>query len=439
MRSVVLQERFLDDYKGIVTDQTVNALREAAAPLEGKKVLHINSTSYGGGVAEILSSMVPLMRDLGMDAQWKVIEGDEEFFRITKTIHNGLQGGQVVLSEKMQNHYMEVNRRNAEDLEDGWDFVIVHDPQPAAILGLRAEELGRREGKWIWRCHIDMSTPNPDCLAFLSRFIPSYDASIFSLEGYIPPGIGLRRPVVIHPSIDPLTGKNRPMSPQEVELIAQRYGIDPSKPTVCAVARFDPWKDPLGVIDLYKFIKGQPGPRNRLPRLLRLYKAVKREVRDFQLLLVASMAHDDPEGWEYYEKALRRAGEDPDIFFLTNLRGVGGEEVNAFQRFSDVAVMRSIREGFGLTVSEALWKRVPVVGSRVGGIPLQVLDGETGFLTEDAQTAAERIIRLITDEGLRRRMGEAGRAHVKGRFLTTRHLRDYVDLMAGLSQLGPTE
>ncbi len=280
------------------------------------------------------------------------------------------------------------------------------------------------------------------------------------MDDYVPPSIGggptspidgseslalparvehRKSATIIHPSIDPLTSKNRPLSPEEITTIAERYGVDPDKPTISAVARFDPWKDPLGIIDLYRVVKGTmmlDTAKKRL-RIFDFLSSVKRKVPDLQLLLAASMAEDDPEAWEYYERTLRKAGEDPNIFFLTNLRGVGGREVNAFQRCSDVSLLMSIREGFGLSVTESLWKQIPVVGARVGGIPLQVIDGETGFLAQDSMTAAKRMTKLLGDEGLRKRMGKAGKEHVRRNFLVTRHLRDYVDLFNSLADDAP--
>ncbi|MFQ5552678.1 MAG: glycosyltransferase [Thermoplasmata archaeon] len=407
MRSVQLEPKGLDAYRELAGDAVIDRLEEAAEPLRGKRVLHINSTSYGGGVAEILSSLVPLTRSLGIDAHWHIIEGNEQFFRITKTIHNGMHGGDVRITDPMRESYTEVNRRNAEEMEDGWDFVIVHDPQPLALA-----RHTKRSGHWVWRCHLDPTQATPGCRELVSAYLPEYEASIFSLDGYASEGLDAGHPVIIPPSIDPLSMKNRPMSPEEAEAVASRFGVDPEKPTISTVSRFDPWKDPLGLIDVYR--------------------QTKERVPDLQLLFVASMAHDDPEGWEYYEKTLRKAGEDPDIFFLTNLRGVHGSEVNAFQRLSQVGVLRSIREGFGLSVSESLWKGVPVIGSQTGGIPLQVLDGRTGFLVNDADGTVDRLTRLLQDSALRHRMGEAGREHVLRNFLITRHVMDYLRLFSRL-------
>lgn len=375
------------------------------------RVLHVNATPYGGGVAEILSSLLPLMRDVGLDAHWMVLEGDDGFFKTTKSLHNGLQGGDVVITDVMWEHYREVNRTNAEDLEDEWDFVVVHDPQPAALI-----ENVEKKGTWIWRSHIELTHANKDCMEFLDRYLPAYDASIYSLKEYVPRDIAVRSPTIIHPSIDPLSNKNRPMAPEEVRAIAERFSIDTERPAICCVARFDPWKDPLGTIDAYR--------------------KIRRRVRGLQLLFITSMALDDPEGWEYYEKTLRKAGEDLSIFLLTNMRDVGSLEVNAFQRLCPVSILKSIREGFGLVVAEALWKSAPVVGWRAGGIPLQILDGETGYLASDPETFVDKTVKLLRDGDLRGRMGEAGRSHVRKNFLMPRHLRDYVNLFGRLSGKG---
>lgn len=406
VRSVQLQPKELDDYREVVGESAIESLRAAAEPFRGKRILHINSTAYGGGVAEILASLVPLTRSLDIDAHWQVIDGNEEFFWITKTIHNGMHGGDVTLTPHMLEVYRETNRQNAEDLEDAWDIVVVHDPQPMPLI---REVEG--SGQWVWRCHVDPTNAVRACRELVSEYLPEFAAGIFSLEAYSG-GVPSRMPVIIPPSIDPLAPKNEPMSSQDLGQIAARYEVDTSRPILSTVSRFDPWKDPLGVIDTFRQV------RERVPGL--------------QLLLIGSMAQDDPEGWSYYEKSLRKAGEDPDIFFLTNLRGVHSPEVNAFQRLSAVGLLQSIREGFGLSVAESLWKAVPVVATNTGGIPLQVLDGKTGFLVENAGLAADRVRVLMTDEALRQRMGVAGREHVQQNFLITRHLMDYLRLFARL-------
>jgi len=311
----------------------------------------------------------------------------------------------------MQAIYERYNRLNAAQFEGTYDVVVVHDPQPAGLL-LYTEGRGART--WVWRCHIDTSTPNPVYWDFLLPFIQPYDAHIFTLSGFVGPGLEPRHLAIIPPSIDPLSPKNAPMPLSQAREVVTRFGVDPGRPLITQVSRFDPWKDPLGVIDAY-----------------RLVKAVRSEV---QLALVGSIASDDPEGWFYYDRTLRHAGEDFDIHVLHNFHGVGAHEVNAFQTVSQVVVQKSTREGFGLVVSEALWKGTPVVGGNVGGIPLQVMDEETGFLVEDVAECAERVLYLLEHPEEAERMGRAGRERVRQHFLSTRHLADYLRLFATLQE-----
>ncbi len=412
MMRVDVRDRALRDYRGIVDDSELAEIRALAERLKGERVVHISSTAYGGGVSEILHSMVPLMRDVGLDADWLVIKGDDTFYSVTKAFHNGLQGADVHVTEEMRKVYLEYNKTNAELFRDeGGGFVFVHDPQPAAMI---ADV--KNGSRWIWRCHIDTSTPNPEVLAFLAPYLNLYDAAVFSMEKYLQPSLRFPYTAIVAPSIDPLSNKNRPMTQEEVEGIFRRFDIAPGRPIISQVARFDPYKDPLGVIDAYRM--------------------VKREVPSLKLLLITSMARDDPEGWPLYERTARHAGDDLDIHLLTNLIGVGNLEVNAFQRGSAVGVLKSLREGFGLSVSESLWKGVPVVGGNAGGIPLQVIPGETGFLVENAVEAADRVLTLLRNPGKSKGMGEAGREHVRKNFLITRHLKDYLRLLLKVRDLG---
>jgi len=403
-----LGEVQLKDYAEIVGEKEVDYIKTLADELTGRSVTHINSCAFGGGVAEILYNMVPLMRDVGIDAQWKVIKGSDEFFNVTKKFHNALQGMDIELSGEMKEIYMRHNSMNSELLSLDNDYVIIHDPQPAAMIQIYR----KRFGKWIWRCHIDLSAANMAFWSFLKTYIQQYDAAIFSMQKYVKPGIESLKIAIIPPSIDPLSDKNKILSESQILRILEKYDVDPDRPIITQVARFDPWKDPLGVIDVYRI--------------------VKRWLPEAQLLLISSMAHDDPEGWIYYEKTARYSGEDYDIHFLTNLVGVGDLEVNAFQRASDVVLQKSIREGFGLSVTEALWKGVPVVGGNVGGIPLQVIDGETGFLVNIVEEAAEKTIYLLKHPEEAKSMGEKGRGHVLRNFLITRHLGDYLKLLKHL-------
>jgi len=406
---VSVPPRSLEALRPVVGDETIQMLRELAAPLRGLRVLHVNATAFGGGVAEILATHIPLLRDLGLEAEWRVIHGDDAFFRVTKAMHNGLQGMDLAFTREMQEIWKEGNRRNAASLEGDYDVILIHDPQPAGIPFLR-ERRGARF--WIWRCHIDTSAPNPDFWTFLLPYLSAYDAAIFTMAEYVGPDFPVHRVAIIPPTIDPLSPKNALMDPEEARAIVARFGVDVNRPLLLQVSRFDPWKDPLGVIDAYRL--------------------VKRERPEVQLALVGSMAHDDPEGWFYYDRTLRHAGEDPDLHVLHNFHGVGAWEVNAFQRIADVVIQKSLREGFGLTVTEALWKGKPVIGGRVGGIPLQVLDGETGFLVSSVEECAAKALELLDHPEKARAMGERGREHVRQHFLCTQGLRDELMLLRSL-------
>ena len=409
LKKVELRERSLDAYRPIVGDEKVEEIKRLADRLKGGRVLHVNATAYGGGVAEILYTLVALMRDVGLDAEWRVIRGETEFFNVTKSFHNALQGMDVALTEEMKEIYNRYNRMNAEDFEGEYDFIVIHDPQPAALK----HHLAPRFGKWIWRCHIDTSTPHRPVWDFLRPYLEEYDAAIFTMEQYVGSDLRFDKLAIIPPSIDPLTDKNRELSLEESRRIVASFGLDTERPIMLQVSRFDPWKDPLGVIDAYRLV------REEVPRL--------------QLALVGSMAADDPEGWYYLDKTSRHAGEDSDIHILHNFHGVGNLEVNAFQTAADVVVQKSTREGFGLVVAEALWKGKPVVGGKVGGIPLQVIDGETGFLVTSVEECAQKALYLLQHPEVSREMGAKGREHVRENFLTTRHLRDYLELFNALA------
>lgn len=408
LTEVPLPSKTLADYRAVVGDAVVDEILQLAAPLRGLRVLQINATAFGGGVAEILQTLVPLMRDAGLDAHWQVIEGTDEFFNVTKSMHNGLQGMDIPFTEAMQDIWLHHNQLNAARFEGDYDIIVSHDPQPAALRAI----LGSRGARWVWRCHIDTSTPNPAYWNFLRPYLEQHDAAVFTLRQFVAADLKIPHIAEIPPSIDPLSPKNHPMPLAEAAATVRQFGIDTERPLLVQVSRFDPWKDPLGVIDAYRL--------------------VKQEVGNVQLALVGSMATDDPEGWDYYDRTVRHAGEDYDIRILHNFHGVGAEEVNAFQWMADVVIQKSTREGFGLVVTEALWKRKPVIGGKVGGIPLQVIDGETGFLVETVAECAEKALYCLLNPQAVQRMGEAGKEHVRGHFLTTRHLRDYLNLFGQL-------
>ena len=406
LRTIDVPARRLDDYAHDAGEEAVAALRAAAEPLRGARILQVNSTAFGGGVAELLVTHVALMQDLGIDAQWAVIEGSEDFFHVTKAVHNGLQGMAVDLTPEMQAVYWERVRANADALDPaGWDHLFIHDPQPAGLLPV-LEERGVRAGCWTWRCHIDVSRPHPSVWEFFEPMVNRYDAAIFTMESFAQPGLSGPDLAFVPPSIDPTSEKNRPIDPATVEEVLRRYHVDPDRPLAVQVSRFDPWKDPLGVIDAYRLAREQ--------------------VPGLQLVMAGSMAADDPEGMEYLTQTRVHAGPDPDIHLLTEAEGVLAPEVNAFQQGADVVIQKSTREGFGLVVAEGMWKRRPVIGGNVGGITLQIEDGLSGFLVDSPAACANRLVELLRDPALRDRIGEAGRLRVRDRFLSLREVQDYL-------------
>jgi trehalose synthase len=407
LQPVSVGHKYLSDYASIVGRSMVQEIRERAERLQGKRVLHVSATAFGGGVSEILYTLVPLMIDAGLEAEWHVIYGREEFFNATKVMHNALQGNPEDLTEEQWATWTRFNEINAEQLSDGWDVCIIHDPQPAAVASL----VPGKAGTWIWRCHIDLSTPNPATIERLVPYLDPYRGAVFHMQQYVPPGIDGRAHIV-PPAIDPLAPKNMAFSSEDAVYICEQFGIDVDRPLLCQVSRFDPWKDPLGVIDAYRIVK------ERIPNV--------------QLALVGSMATDDPEGWNFYNATVAHAEGDPDIYILNNFNNVGAIEVNAFQSHSDVVIQKSTREGFGLTVSEAIWKAKPFIGGDVGGIPLQITNGETGFLVSTVEECAQRAIEILEDPMLGKQLGRAGKEAVRKRFLTPRLLRDWLELFESL-------
>jgi len=404
LQLVNVGQKSLADYATIVPRGLMDEIRALAEPLKGKRVLHLSATAFGGGVAEINYTLVPLMTDAGLETEWRIIRGADEFFDVTKTIHNALQGNPQGLTPEQIEVFHRYNEENAGQIADAdYDFIIVHDPQPAAVI----DHFNRSSARWIWRCHIDLSTPNTDVLDVLLPSLGRYDAAIFHRREYVPRAPGLPDAYIWPPAIDPLTPKNMALSPEDAAYIVEQFGIDGSRPLVTQVSRFDPWKDPLGVIDAYR--------------------AVKEVYPELQLGLVGSMAHDDPEGWDYYNQTVSYAGNDKDIFILSNLNSVGAIEVNAFQVHSAAVIQKSIREGFGLTVTEALWKTRPTVAGRVGGIVSQLSD-ETGWLVDSAAECAEACIEILGDPQAARARALRGKEFVRRNFLTPRLLRDWLAL-----------
>jgi trehalose synthase len=395
-------------YAGIVGEDVIRQLRQLSAPLKGLRMTHVNSTRQGGGVAEILEKLVPLQRELGMDARWEVISGDAQFYQCTKQFHNALQGNVELIPEALLKDYQATNERNAAALGAALrdaDIVFIHDPQPAALL----RYLPQRRGKWIWRCHIDASHPYRPVWKFLRQFVVDYDAAIFSLADF---SQVLPQPVyLIPPSIDPLSDKNVDLPPAEIESVLRRFDLDGERPTMLQVSRFDRFKDPLGVI--------------------RAYQAAKAFLPSLQLILAGGGSADDPEGDAVLADVRAMAKGDSDIRVLL-LPPDAHRVINALQRTAHVVLQKSLREGFGLTVSEAMWKGKPVVGGNTGGIRLQVVNHHTGFLVNSPEGAALRIRYLLHHRDRLAEMGHKAREFVRENFLITRQLREYLTIMVAL-------
>ena len=411
LQQVNTGHKSLADYATIATRGLMDEIRRLAEPLAGKRVVHLSATAFGGGVAEINYTLVPLMQDAGLEVEWRIIQGENEFFEVTKTIHNALQGNPQGLTEEQQQTFRRYQELNAKQFEDEYDFVIVHDPQPIGMIDFFPDS----NAKWIWRGHIDFSTPNQDVFGFIIPSLGRYDAAIFHMREYVPKASGLPECYIWPPAIDPLAPKNMALSAEDAAYIVDQFGIDVERPLLTQVSRFDPWKDPLGVIDAYR--------------------VVKQQFPDVQLALVGSMAHDDPEGWDFYNQTVSYAAGDPDIYILSNLNNVGSVEVNAFQVHSGAVIQKSIKEGFGLTVTESLWKTRPTVAGRVGGIVTQITDGETGWLVDSSMECAEACLEILRDPAEARQRALRGKEYVRRHFLTPRLLRDWLVLFNRLHGL----
>ncbi|MBN1871845.1 MAG: glycosyltransferase [Candidatus Omnitrophica bacterium] len=400
----------IGDYIDIVGAETISKIYKKASKLYGKMVANVNATFLGGGVAEILGRMVPLMNEIGLDAEWRTIHGSPAFFDITKSFHNAMQGGEINLTEEVKSLYMDINKEYANFSHlNIYDCLIVHDPQPLPLI-----RFYRKQQPWIWRCHIDITNPNKELWDFLRRFMIRYDAIIISSEKYRKEDLPVMQRV-IPPAIDPLSMKNMELSEEEIMRYIRESNIPTDKPLITQVSRMDPWKDPEGVLEVFQIVK---------------------EKVDCRLLYCYNLATDDPEGMRIYDRVYKKAqkfADQGDVLFV-----IGNNEllVNAIQRFSSVIVQKSTKEGFGLVVAEALWKGKPVVGGNVGGIPQQVKDGETGFLVDphDFRACADRIVELLKNPKMSEEMGKKAKEFVREKFLTTRLISDYLDLIAELLQ-----
>ena len=395
----------LEDYASLLGAGEIAELRALAARLEGRSIQMVNSTSVGGGVAEMLNRIVPLIEELHLPIRWDVITGGDDFFAVTKAFHNALHGGAYDLPEESFQTFLAYSEQNRKRLQFDADFAVIHDPQPVTLVESRAA--GR--GLWIWRCHIDVSQPHRRVWEFLAPYVARYDAAIFSSPAFA------REPPVpqflFYPSIDPLSEKNRELEPEAIRKVLELYGIDARRPIVTQVSRFDRLKDPVGVVRAYQLVK-------------RYY--------DCQLVLAGGSASDDPEGEAVLAEVRETAGKDPDIHIL-NLPPWSALEVNALQRASTIIVQKSVREGFGLTVTEGLWKKKPVVASAVGGIPLQVIHKQTGLLSHSVEGTAYQIRLLLSNPAIAQRLGEQGHEHVREQFLITSNVRRYLTLFLHFS------
>ncbi|NOZ93108.1 glycosyltransferase [bacterium 3DAC] len=400
-------QKKLSDYRRVIGDKEIYEIYKAAKPLLGKHVVHINSTYQGGGVAEMLNTLIPLMNSIGIKTGWRILHGTPEFFNVTKSFHNALQGADINLTNNIKKIYEETVEAFSVFTHLDHDFVIVHDPQPLPLISFY-----KKSQPWIWRCHIDITNPNKTLWEYLKGFILAYDTVIISSEKYKKDDLPNPQ-VIFYPSIDPLSEKNRDMTPEEVDMVIKKYGIKTDKPIITQISRFDPWKDPVGVIEVFKKVK---------------------QSVDARLVLLGNMASDDPEGWKIYrevEKAAKDLIKTGDVLLLTV---DSSTLVNALQRKADVVIQKSTREGFGLTVTEAMWKKKAVVASRVGGITLQIEDGVNGFLHDpyDYDGFANTIVKLLEDKALAEEIGQRAHETVKEKFLITRLLKDYLNLLSSL-------
>jgi trehalose synthase len=386
----------IDDYEKFIGAETIGRIRKKAQGLQHLHVANVNSTYYGGGVAELLTSLTLLMNSMGIKTGWRVIQGAPDFFSITKKMHNALQGGKINLSDRKMELYEEIIYENAiRNHLDRHNLVIIHDPQPLPMINHY-----KKNGPWIWRCHVDLSNPNKELWNYLRPFIEQYDAVIFSIKDYKQK---LKTPQVFFmPAIDPFSILNREMTEKEIKDRLDHYEIPTDLPLVVQISRFDRWKDPQGVIEAFK---------------------IARKEVDATLVLLGNVATDDPEGAEVYESLLDCREER--IIILSHQDTA---LVNALQKKAAVVLQKSLREGFGLTVTEAMWKGTPVIGGNVGGIRYQIKDGVNGFLVSSVEEAARRMVQLIRDKKLRKRLGEKAKETVRKKFLLTRYLEQYLDL-----------
>ncbi len=400
----------IDKYRLIESRGLIDELVNLGEELKGLRVCHINAIPFGGGVAELLISYIPLLRALGIKADWQIIHGDRRFFTITKSLHNSLQGAEYkeITKEKTQRVYWQNNKANARELDPNYDVFIVNDPQPAALRHYSPYS----KAKWIWRCHVDSSEPDDTVWQFLRPYIEEYDAAVFTTKEFIPLNLRLANIATMAPAIDPFSSKNMFIKRYVCRELLENLGIDRHRPLVSQVSRFDRWKDPFGTI--------------------KAYRLAKEKIPELQLAMVGSFAGDDPEAWDLYAAINEEANKDADIFVLSNLTGVGNMEVNAFQRASDLVIQKSLKEGFGLVVAEALWKETPVIAGNTGGIPLQMTGNLSNYLVNSIEECAEKIVYLLENPSISKKLGEEGKEIIRQNFLMPRLIRDELTLIKSL-------
>ena len=400
----------IDKYRMIETRGLIDEVVNLGEELKGLRLCHINSTPFGGGVAELLVSYIPLLRSLGINVDWQIIRGDRRFFTITKSLHNALQGAKFedIAKEKTRRAYQNNNLTNARELDPNYDVFIVNDPQPAPLRHYSPES----KAKWIWRCHVDSSEPDEEVWRFLRPYIEEYDAAVFTTREFIPRDLNIGKVATMAPAICPFSSKNMFIKKYVCREMLDNLGFDRNRLLVTQVSRFDRWKDPFGTIAAYRL--------------------AKKKIRGLQLALIGSFAQDDPESWDMHAAISDEANKDDDIFVYSNLTGVGNMEVNAFQRASDLIIQKSIREGFGLVVSEALWKETPVIAGNAGGIPLQMTGELSNYLVDSVEECAEKMVYLLENPAVCKRLGEEGKNIITQNFLMPRLIRDELTLIKDL-------
>lgn len=404
-------KKTLDNYISTAGERKIQEIKDLASKLSGTRVLHINPSAFGGGVAETLFTLVPLMRDVGLNVDWLAIQGNKEYMKMSENMYKILnkEDGEVEITPDMQNGYMNFLKEHVSKLEDKYDYIFIHTSDPIGMVNFRENFSAR----WIWRCDLDMISPELKIWEFLNPIIQKYDGTIFTMKHFMKPGMKIKDFVISPPTIDPLSLKNSILSPEECRKIVQKMGVDPDKPILLQMGTFHPSRDPIGVIDIYRL--------------------VSREIPDVQLVLITFISSNDPNAWKFYEKTLRYSGEDYNIHVLTNMNGAGSIEGNAFQRAANIILKRSLTDNFGVVVMEGIWKEKPVVASNVDGLSVQVIDGINGFTVDSTYEFADKIIQLLNHEELARKMGIRGKEYVRENFLITRQLKDFLTIMAKLS------